>query len=37
MIYFQQTRGSISTPFSENKVIFDFQVIAIYSGIRMGE
>jgi hypothetical protein len=37
MIYFQQTLCSISTPFSEHQVLFDFQVIAIYSGIRLGE
>jgi hypothetical protein len=37
MIYFQQTRCSISTPFLENQVPFDFQMIAIYSGIHLGE
>lgn len=37
MIYYQQTRCSIGTPYSEHQVLFDFQVIAIYSGIRLGE
>jgi hypothetical protein len=37
MIYYQQTRCSIGTPFSEHQVLFNFQVIAIYSGIRLGE
>jgi hypothetical protein len=37
MIYFQQTQCSISTPFLEHQVLFDFQVIAIYSGISLGE
>jgi hypothetical protein len=37
MIYYQQTQCSIGTPYSEHHVLFDFQVIAIYSGIRLGE
>jgi hypothetical protein len=36
-IYYQQTRCSIGAPYSEHHVLFDFQVIAIYSGICLGE
>jgi hypothetical protein len=32
-----QTRCSTGTPYSEHHVLFDFQVIAIYSRIRLGE
>jgi hypothetical protein len=37
MIYFQKSRCHSSTPFSEDQVILDFEVVGIFSGIRLGE
>jgi hypothetical protein len=37
MIYFQKTQCSSNTPFSEQQVMFDFEVVGIFAGLRLGE
>jgi hypothetical protein len=37
MIYYQQSRCRSATPFSEDNVMFDFLVVGIFAGLRLGE
>jgi hypothetical protein len=37
MIYYQQRKCSSSTPYSVDQVMFDFEVVGIFAGIRLGE